>query len=98
MLDVVCICQKLATRGRPEAFSDKESKMDVFAEMTFGEWLMFFIVLAITIAIGVYIFMYLWNEAMVPAMTVLKPVKFWRAFGVMLFLGFYINRGTSTLV
>lgn len=98
MLDVVCMCQKLATRGRPEAFSGKESKMDVFGEMTLGEWFMFFVLLAVTIAIGVYIFMYLWNNAMVPAVTVLKPVKFWRAVGVMLFLGFYINRGTSASV
>lgn len=50
-----------------------------------------FAVVAVLAFIMAWPFMWLWNYAVVSALTVAKPITYWPAFWLMLFTGMFIS-------
>ena len=62
----------------------------VFGLAGFGAILIGIVVAALVCLLLAWPFMLLWNYAVVAALTIVKPINYWTAFWLMLFLSFFI--------
>lgn len=76
---------------KSENFQDGDSAA-MMASMSAGEMVVFWLYFIIVLVIFLAIFAFLWNNALCPSITVIKPVTLMRAFGIMLFMMLFVCR------
>lgn len=80
-----------AAAGR-ERFQDNMDSASMMASMTAMEMIIFWFYFIIVLVIFLAIFSWLWNNALVPSISVLKPVTLMRAFGILIFMMLFVDR------
>lgn len=77
--------------GSRQDFQD-QTTATMMSQMTSGQMFLFVLYTVVLLVISLAIFSYLWNNALVPSMSILKRVTLVRSFGIMLFFLFYVCR------
>ena len=78
--------------SKSERFQNGAGSAEIMATMTPGEMVIFWIYFIIVLVIFLAIFAYLWNTALVPSISILKPVTLMRALGIMVFMMLFHSR------